>query len=154
MQIHREDTALVFIDPQNEVLSETGKAWPLVRESLRENQTIENMERLFQAAKAQDFEVFISPHYFYPTDQGWKFNGPLETEEANSGMFARKGVRPGQSGGYAAFLSGATFIAGYHRERVERQSPFNTWVRIWSKRWAPRSLQRICCFFTNRLLTT
>jgi hypothetical protein len=34
MKIHREDTAIVFIDPQNEVLSEKGLAWPLVRESL------------------------------------------------------------------------------------------------------------------------
>src|SRR5690348_17553577 len=92
MQIHRETTAVVFIDPQNEVLSETGKAWPLVHESLQENHTVENMERLFQAAKEHGFEVFISPHYFYPTDKGWKFNGPLEAEEASSGMFARKGV--------------------------------------------------------------
>src|SRR5208283_3584740 len=37
MKIHREDTAVVFIDPQNEVLSEKGLAWPLVRESLQEN---------------------------------------------------------------------------------------------------------------------
>ena len=35
MEIHREDTAIVFTDPQNEVLSEKGLAWPLVRESLR-----------------------------------------------------------------------------------------------------------------------
>jgi len=92
MQIDRNDSAIVFIDPQNEVLSETGLAWPMVRESLRENDTIENMERIFKAAKAVGFEVFISPHYFYPTDKGWTFNGPLETEEARSGMFARKGV--------------------------------------------------------------
>jgi hypothetical protein len=37
MKIQREDTAIVFIDPQNEVLSEKGLAWPLVRESLQEN---------------------------------------------------------------------------------------------------------------------
>jgi nicotinamidase-related amidase len=92
MNIDKSDTAVVFIDPQNEVLSEKGLAWPLVRESLRENDTIANMERIFKAAKARGFEVFISPHYFYPTDQGWKFNGPLETDEATSGMFARKGV--------------------------------------------------------------
>ena len=92
MNIHREDTAIVFIDPQNEVLSEKGLAWPLVRESLQENNTIENMERIFKTAKAHRFEVFISPHYFYPTDKGWKFNGPLETDEVTSGMFARKGV--------------------------------------------------------------
>jgi nicotinamidase-related amidase len=92
MNIDKNDTAVVFIDPQNEVLSEKGLAWPLVHESLQENHTIENMERIFKAAKARGFEVFISPHYFYPTDKGWKFNGPLETEEVVSGMFARKGV--------------------------------------------------------------
>jgi hypothetical protein len=53
MKIHREDTAVVFIDPQNDVLSEKGLSWPLVRESLQENNTIENMERIFQAAKAR-----------------------------------------------------------------------------------------------------
>ena len=50
------------------------------------------MELIFRAAKRLGFEVFISPHYFYPEDKGWKFNGPLETDEANSGLFARKGV--------------------------------------------------------------
>jgi nicotinamidase-related amidase len=92
MKIHNSDTAVVFIDPQNEVLSETGKPWPLLHESLKENNTIENMERMFKAAKSHDFEVFISPHYFFPVDKGWKFNGPLETEEFNNSLFARKGV--------------------------------------------------------------
>jgi nicotinamidase-related amidase len=92
MKFQREDTAIVFIDPQNEVLSEKGGAWPMVHESLQENNTIENMERIFKAAKRRQYEVFISPHYFYPTDQGWKFNGPLEAEEAATGMFARRGV--------------------------------------------------------------
>ena len=40
MDIHREDTAIVFIDPQNDVLSEKGLSWPLVRESLQENNTM------------------------------------------------------------------------------------------------------------------
>jgi nicotinamidase-related amidase len=64
MNIHRDDTAVVFIDPQNEVLSEKGLAWPSVHQSLQGNNTIENMERIFMAAKAHGFEVFISPHYF------------------------------------------------------------------------------------------
>src|SRR5580698_10679656 len=92
MKIHNSDTAVVFIDPKNEVLSETGKPWPLLKESLKENNTIENMERIFKAAKALDYKVFISPHYFFPTDKGWKFNGPLETEEAAVNEFARKGA--------------------------------------------------------------
>jgi len=92
MIIDKNDTAVVFIDPQNEVLSETGLGWPLLRESLQENNTIENMESIFKAAKSKGFEVFISPHYFYPTDKGWKFNGALEADEVSAGMFARKGI--------------------------------------------------------------
>ena len=92
MKFDRNDTAVVMIDPQNEVLSETGLGWPLLRESLHENNTVENMECIFKTAKASGFAVFISPHYFYPTDKGWKFNGPLESDEAASGMFSRKGV--------------------------------------------------------------
>jgi nicotinamidase-related amidase len=89
--LHKSDTAVVFIDPQNDVLSETGKAIDAVRESLKENNTIANMERIFKAAKARGFEVFISPHYFFPEDKGWKFNGPLEADESRTDLFARKG---------------------------------------------------------------
>lgn len=91
LSLSRTDTAVVFIDPQNDVLSENGRAWAAVSQSVKENKTIENMERIFKAAKSNGFEVFISPHYFFPTDKGWKFNGPLETDEANSSLFARKG---------------------------------------------------------------
>jgi nicotinamidase-related amidase len=91
VKIHKNDTAVVFIDPQNEVLSDKGRAWGAVGDSVRENKTVENMERIFKAAKENGFEVFISPHYFFPTDSGWKFNGPLETDEAETQMFARSG---------------------------------------------------------------
>jgi nicotinamidase-related amidase len=91
LTLQRSDTAVVIIDPQNDVLSEKGLAWPLLHESLSEINTIENIERIFKAAKLYGFEVFISPHYFFPTDEGWKSNDPLETDEASSRMFARKG---------------------------------------------------------------
>jgi nicotinamidase-related amidase len=55
------------------------------------NRTVENMERIFKAAKAESYEVFISPHYFYPTDSGWKFDGPLEADEFKTRTFARTG---------------------------------------------------------------
>src|SRR5687768_3274002 len=71
------DTAVVIIDPQNDVLSETGKNWGAVGASVTENHTVENIERIFRAAKAGGYHVFISPHYFYPTDGNWAFNGPL-----------------------------------------------------------------------------
>lgn len=60
MNIDALDTAIVLIDPQNDVLSEKGIAWPLVGESVRENNTIENIERILKTSKARGFEVFIS----------------------------------------------------------------------------------------------
>jgi nicotinamidase-related amidase len=91
MDIRKADTAVVFIDPQNDVLSEKGANWGAVGASVTENKTVENMERIFKAAKANGYEVFISPHYFYPSDTGWKLNGPLETDEFRSHSFARSG---------------------------------------------------------------
>ena len=91
MTVQKTDTAIVFIDPQNDVLSERGTSWEAVRASVIENNTRENMERIFKSAKANGYDVFISPHYFYPTDSGWKFNGPLEAEELRTHTFARSG---------------------------------------------------------------
>ena len=91
MEIQRSDTAVVFIDPQNDVLSEKGANWGAVGASVTENNTVENMEKIFKAAKASHYEVFVSPHYFYPTDSSWKFNGPLEADEFETHSFARRG---------------------------------------------------------------
>src|SRR5262249_25899460 len=92
MSVQKVDTAVVFIDPQNDVLSERGSAWGATGASVVENKTRENMERIFKAAKANGYDVFISPHYFYPTDHGWKFDGPLEREEFKISAFARTGA--------------------------------------------------------------
>ncbi|HEY9845836.1 MAG TPA: cysteine hydrolase [Candidatus Caenarcaniphilales bacterium] len=78
MNINNHDTAVVVIDAQNDVLSETGVSWDLVGESVKENKAVENIERIFKAAKQHDFEVFISPHYYYPTDYSWKIAATLE----------------------------------------------------------------------------
>jgi nicotinamidase-related amidase len=125
MDINKNDTAVVFIDPQNEVLSEKGRAWGAVGDSVKENKTVENMERIFKAAKENGFEVFISPHYFFPTDKGWEFNGPLETDEFENKMFARSGrlSLDGFSGSGADWLEcfkpyiedGKTVVVSPHR---------------------------------------
>lgn len=92
MNITAGDTALVVTDPQNDVLSEKGVAWGLVGESVRENDTVEHLEQLFKAAKANDYEVFISPHYYYPTDQGWRSGGAVEKMMHETRMFGRQGA--------------------------------------------------------------
>ncbi len=92
MNFSKTDTAVVFIDPQNDVLSEHGVNWGAVGASVTENRTVENMERIFKTAQEKQYGVFISPHYFYPTDYTWKMNGPLEQGEVDNHSFARKGA--------------------------------------------------------------
>ncbi|CAB3787566.1 hypothetical protein LMG28138_02447 [Pararobbsia alpina] len=43
---------MVFIDPQVDVLSKQGKNWGAVGASVTENKTVENMLRIFKAAKS------------------------------------------------------------------------------------------------------
>lgn len=84
--------ALVITDPQNDFLSPKGVTWGVVGKSVEANGTVGNIEQLFRAAKAAGIEVFISPHYYYPTDKGWRFEGALEVLMHNINMFARKGA--------------------------------------------------------------
>ena len=72
------DTALVITDPQNDFLSEDGVTWGLVGDSVTENNTVQHIGQLLSTAKEKGYEVFISPHYYFPTDHGWKFAGALE----------------------------------------------------------------------------
>lgn len=91
MELVRGHTALLVVDPQNDFLSEKGVAWSVVGESVREQGAIENIERLFKAAKAAGIPVVVSPHYYYPSDKGWKFEGALEKVMHNIKMFDRAG---------------------------------------------------------------
>lgn len=92
MEINNKDTALLVTDVQNDFLSEQGVTWGLVGDSVKENNTVENIERLIKIAKAKGFEVFVSPHYYYPTDHGWKFGGTIEKVMHDIKMFDRSGA--------------------------------------------------------------
>jgi nicotinamidase-related amidase len=109
MNFHRTDTALVVIDPQNDVLSETGISWGLVGASVKENNTVENLDRLFKAAKDRDFGVFISPHYLYPHDQAWGFGGAVE----KSMLAEKEFFRPNPLGVEGFPGSGADWLTRY-----------------------------------------
>ncbi|UMB69578.1 cysteine hydrolase [Mycobacterium paraterrae] len=125
------DTAIVVIDPQNDVLSPTGKSWELVRDSVIENQTVEHLAEILEAAKTAGFTLFISPHYFYPTDHSWLFSGPLESDELRTNAFSRTG--PLNLDGFAG--SGADWI--------DRLKPFiddaATVVASPHKVWGPQT---------------
>ncbi len=125
MDINKNDTAVLVTDPQNDFLSEQGVTWQLVGDSVKENRTVENIERLMQTAKRNGFEVFISPHYYFPTDHSWKFGGTLEVLMHEINMFDRSGVLSleGFTGSGADWLErykpliedGKTIIASPHK---------------------------------------
>ena len=125
MNINNKDTAVLLTDVQNDFLSEKGVTWELVGDSVKENKTVENIERLFKAAKANGFEVFISPHYYYPTDYGWKFGGTIENVMHDIKMFDRSGALDleGFSGSGADWLErykpyiedGKTIVSSPHK---------------------------------------
>ncbi len=122
MDITKGDTALVVIDPQNDVLSETGVSWGLVGASVKENNTVENLDRLFRAAKDRDYGLFVSPHYLYPHDQGWRFGGAAERGMLSDREFFRRSpLAPADAGAdwlarYKPYIEDAgTVVAGPHK---------------------------------------
>lgn len=92
MEIVPGHTALLITDPQNDFLSPDGVTWGVVGESVTENDTVEHIDMLFESARGAGVPVFISPHYYYPTDHGWHFEGALEKLMHAIGMFNRKGA--------------------------------------------------------------
>jgi hypothetical protein len=97
MKLDLKRTALVVTDPQIDFLSPDGVTWGVVGASVQHHHTVENIELLFKAAKARDMTVAVSPHYYYPTDHGWRFEGALEKLMHKIGMFDRQG-RPDDRG--------------------------------------------------------
>lgn len=91
MTLDLERTALVVTDPQIDFLSPDGATWGVIGASVEHHNTVENIETLFKAAKAKDMTVAVSPHFYYPTDHGWRFEGALEKLMHKIGMFDRKG---------------------------------------------------------------
>lgn len=83
--------ALVVTDPQVDFLSPEGVSWPLVGESVEENGTVEHIGQLFEAAEEHGVQTFVSPHYYYPHDHEWHFEGTLEKVMHDIGMFDRAG---------------------------------------------------------------
>jgi len=111
MVLDLKRTALVVTDPQVDFLSPDGVTWGVVGESVMHHNTVANIGRLFEAAKNIDMTVAISPHYYYPSDKGWKFEGALEKLMHKIGMFNRKS--PYSMEGFDN--SGADFMPEYKK---------------------------------------
>ena len=139
MEITPGRTALVVTDPQIDFLSEDGVTWGVVGESVTEQGTVDNIERLFVAAKAAGMPVFISPHYYYPHDHKWAFEGTLEKTMHAIGMFDRPGplLLDGFQGSGADWMpqykpyieDGETVICSPHKVYSPAQNDLNLQLR-------------------------
>ncbi|MGG7566457.1 isochorismatase family cysteine hydrolase [Rhodovulum sp. DZ06] len=109
MALEKGRAALLVVDPQIDFLSPEGVAWGVVGESVTEHDVVANLARLFAAAKRADMPVIISPHYYYPHDHAWKFEGALEKAMHSIGMFDT----PGPLSTDAIPGSGADFMPEY-----------------------------------------
>ncbi len=139
VEVTLANTALVITDPQIDFLSPDGVTWGVVGASVERNGTVGNIGRLLDAAKAKGMTVAISPHYYYPTDHGWRFGGPLEKLMHAIGMFDRKGAltTEGFEGSGADFmpqykaqiLDGKTIIASPHKVYGPEANDLNLQLR-------------------------
>lgn len=142
MSFSSSDTALVVIDPQNDFLSPDGVTWGLVGDSVTENQTVEHIEQLFQAAKAEKYQTYVSPHYYFPTDKTWQFGGTIETLMHEINMFDRTGqlTTDGFAGSGADWLDrlekyiedGETIVTSPHKVMGPESNDLSLQLR---KRW-------------------
>ena len=121
MAFNAQGTEIVITDPQNDFLSSDGVTWELVGASVEANGTVGHIEQLFKAAKQKGYDVFISPHYYYPTDRGCQFGGTAENMMHEISMFDRKGAL--NVDGFAG--SGADWLEQYkpYIEDGNRQPP-------------------------------
>lgn len=91
MRLRENHAALVVTDPQVDFLSPQGVTWSVVGTNVTENGTVENIASLFTASKKANIPVFVSPHYYFPHDHRWKFEGAVERLMHDLRMFDRKG---------------------------------------------------------------
>ena len=89
--LNSKTAALVVVDPQVDFLSPQGIGWEVFKDSITENNTVENLEALFKLTKEQHLPVFVSPHYYFPHDHKWVSTAPGETFMHSTGMFDRQG---------------------------------------------------------------
>lgn len=84
-------TALLFIDPYNDFLSEGGKAWPRVGPIAEEIGLLDNLRAIVAAIRKADIRVFIAPHRRWePGDyEDWDHPNPTQIGIMSRHSFAR-----------------------------------------------------------------
>lgn len=84
-------TALILIDPFNDFLSEGGKLWETVKQTVTENNVIPNLIKLVAACRKNKIQIIYAPHR--KTQKGdylnWKFLSPSHLGSLNLSLFEK-----------------------------------------------------------------
>jgi nicotinamidase-related amidase len=80
MEIDKQVTALIVIDPYNDFISEGGKIWDRIRSVAEANQCVPHMAQVLDAARRAGIRVFYALHRRYrPGDyESWKYVAPIQ----------------------------------------------------------------------------
>jgi nicotinamidase-related amidase len=87
----KQSTALLFVDPYNDFLSEGGKIWPRVKAVAEEIGLIDNLKSINHAVRQAGMKVFIVPHRRWePGDyESWRHPNPTQLSIMQRHSFAR-----------------------------------------------------------------
>jgi nicotinamidase-related amidase len=87
----KQSTALLFVDPYNDFLSEGGRIWPRVKAVAEEIGLIDNLKSINHAVRQAGLRVFIVPHRRWePGDyESWRHPNPTQLSIMERHSFAR-----------------------------------------------------------------
>ena len=90
-QYAKERTALLFVDPYNDFLSEGGKLWPMVEGVARQFGLHDNLRAITSAVRESGIQIFIVPHRRWePGDfENWDHATPYQVASGQAQVFAR-----------------------------------------------------------------
>ena len=80
LQLDKEITALLVIDPYNDFISEGGKLWERIKAVAEANNCVSHMLDVLTAARKAGLRVFYALHHRYrPGDyETWKYIAPIQ----------------------------------------------------------------------------
>lgn len=84
-------TALILVDPFNDFLSEKGKLWPFVKETVESGNIIANIKSLLNTARKHQIKVVYAPHrHTHQEDYlNWKYFSPSHNGSKNLNLFEK-----------------------------------------------------------------
>lgn len=87
----RETTALLFLDPYNDFLSEGGLVWPRVKEVAEEVRLLDNLRAIRTAIKAAGIRTFIVLHRRWENGdyENWQYPNPTQQRIMKTHSFAK-----------------------------------------------------------------